>query len=176
MPLSGPMIVHLITHLRERADYTATVGEWLICKLENGPESLIIFCLMNINFKPLTNCLQVISLEAYVSFLVWIGTNPSRQISLVEQTPCKEITGYIPSKITPVGHLLKRIERLSRRLNLPENLIATQAVALSNEYVKESRRVRNFPVKHLLPIIYWNQMVSKHLDRLEKMWEAEDDA
>ncbi|GAA3334421.1 hypothetical protein GCM10020331_102300 [Ectobacillus funiculus] len=40
MPLSGPMIVHLVKHLRERADYTATVGEWLICKLENGPESL----------------------------------------------------------------------------------------------------------------------------------------
>ena len=39
-PLSGPMIVHLVTHLRERADYTATVGEWLVCKLENGPESL----------------------------------------------------------------------------------------------------------------------------------------
>ena len=40
IPLSGPLIVHLVRHLQERADYTSTVGEWLICKLENGPESL----------------------------------------------------------------------------------------------------------------------------------------
>lgn len=40
MPLSGPLIVHLARRLREWADDSATVREWLICKLENGPDSL----------------------------------------------------------------------------------------------------------------------------------------
>ena len=40
MPLSGSMIVHLIRHLRERADDSHMVQEWLMCNLEDGPASL----------------------------------------------------------------------------------------------------------------------------------------
>jgi cyclic beta-1,2-glucan synthetase len=39
-PLSGSLIVHLVKHLREWAEDSAAISRWLICKLENGPESL----------------------------------------------------------------------------------------------------------------------------------------
>jgi len=40
MLLSGCQIAYLVRRLREWADDSTTVREWLMCKLENGPDSL----------------------------------------------------------------------------------------------------------------------------------------
>lgn len=139
MPLSGPMIVHLVTHLRERADYTATVGEWLICKLENGPESLdqILSYEYQLQATYGLSTGNIIGNLRKLSRLDW--HEPFEQISLVEQTLHAETSGlYALLDSSSRSTLLKRVERLSRRLNLPENLIATEAVELADEYVKRS--------------------------------------
>ncbi|MFP5108616.1 GH36-type glycosyl hydrolase domain-containing protein [Neobacillus sp. C211] len=138
MPLSGPMIVHLVKHLRERADYTATVGEWLICKLENGPESLDH--ILSYEFQ-LQAALQVTTGNLITSLRKlsrWDWKETFEQISIVEQSLRKEKTGfYAQLDFSSRETLRKRVEQLARRLNLPENLVASQAVELADKYGEE---------------------------------------
>lgn len=137
LPLSGPMIVHLVTHLRERADYTATIGEWLICKLENGPESLdtILSYEYQLQASYGISTGNIITSLRKLSRLNWHDTFD--QISMVEQTLRKEITGsYVLLDFASRDTLRKRVEYLSRRFHLPENLVAAQAVELAEEFVK----------------------------------------
>ena len=62
---------------------------------------------------------------------------PFEKISIVEQTLQKESTGeYSRLDFSSRNTLRNKIEKLSRQLNLPENLIASQAVELAHEYVK----------------------------------------
>ena len=133
MPLSGPMIAHLVNHLRERAEYTATVGEWLICKLENGPESLDQ--ILSYEFQ-LQASLQVSAnnlIDSMRKISRWNWKDIFEQISIVEQTLRKEKTGlYARLDFASRDVLRKRVEKLSRRLNVPENLVAANAVALAD--------------------------------------------
>ncbi|MGM0875246.1 MAG: GH36-type glycosyl hydrolase domain-containing protein [Bacillota bacterium] len=135
MPLSGPMTVHLVKHLRERAYYTATVGEWLICKLENGPESLDHILSYEFQFQA---ALQVTTGNLITSIRKlsrWDWNETFEQISMVEQSLRKERTGfYSQLDFSSRDTLRKRVEQLARRLNLPENLVATQAVELADKY------------------------------------------
>lgn len=135
MPLSGPMIVHLVKHLRERADYTATVGEWLICKLENGPESLDH--ILSYEFQ-LQAAFQVTTGNLITSMRKlsrWDWKETFEQISMVEQSLRKERTGfYAQLDFSSRDTLRKRVEQLARRLNLPENLVAAKAVELADTY------------------------------------------
>ncbi|SMQ61055.1 Cellobiose phosphorylase [Bacillus sp. OV166] len=138
MPLSGLMIVHLVKHLRERADYTATVGEWLICKLENGPESLDH--ILSYEFQ-LQAAFQVTTGNLITSMRKlsrWDWNETFEQISMVEQSLRKERTGfYSQLDFSSRDTLRKRVEQLARRLNLPENLVAAQAVELADKYGEE---------------------------------------
>jgi len=137
IPLSGPMIVHLVTHLRERADYSATVGEWLICKLENGPESLdhILSYEYQLQATYGLSTGNIIGSLRRLSRLDW--REPFEQISIVVQTLRKESTdSYFLLDSSSRDTLLNRVEVLSRRLNLPENLVATAVVEQVDEFVK----------------------------------------
>ncbi len=132
LPLSGSLIVHLVKHLRERAEDTGVVGEWLICKLENGPESLDP--VLSYEYQ-----LQA-AYEVSVSNLIfslrglsrWDWNETFEQISTVEQTLRGECTGeYGKLDFSSRATLRKRVEQLARRLRLPENLVASQAVELA---------------------------------------------
>jgi hypothetical protein len=138
MPLSGPLIVHLVKHLRERADFTSTVSEWLLCKLENGPESfdqiLSFEYQVQADFQVTTG--NIIGSLRKLSR--WDWQDIFEQISLVEQTLKKEDTGsYSLLDFSSRNTIRRRVEYLARRFNLPENLVATKAVELTEEYLNQ---------------------------------------
>lgn len=138
MPLAGSMIVHLVRHLQERADYTAMVSEWLSCKLENGAESLeqILSYEYQLQASYQMSTGNIIGSMRKLSRIDWHEL--FEQMSLVEQTLRTDSTGSYPLlDVSSRSTLRKRIERLSLRLNLPENLIASQAVQLADEYVRQ---------------------------------------
>ena len=138
MPLSGSTIVHLVRHLQERADYTATVSDWLSCKLENEAESLEHILSyeyqLQASYQMATG--NIIGSIRKLSRIDWHEL--FKKMSLVEQTLRKDSTGVYPQLDTSSRNTLRnRIEQLSLRLNLPENLIANQAVELADEYVRQ---------------------------------------
>jgi cyclic beta-1,2-glucan synthetase len=144
MPLSGPMIVHLVKHLRERADYTATVGEWLICKLENGPESLDHILSYEYQLQAAFQVTTGNLITSMRKLSRWNWSESFEQISMVEQTLRKEKTGlYAQLDFSSRNLLRKRVERLARRVNLPENLVAQQAVELADKYGVELTETNN---------------------------------
>ncbi|WP_066632715.1 GH36-type glycosyl hydrolase domain-containing protein [Desulfolucanica intricata] len=132
MPLSGPLIVHLVKHLREWADDSATVREWLLCKLENGPESLDRIVLYEYQLQAayqLTTGNLIGSLRK-ISRLDW--RDPFEKICMVEHTLREERAGDYPLLDFSSRDVLRaRVEQLARRLRVPENLVAQQAVELA---------------------------------------------
>ncbi|SER82231.1 GH36-type glycosyl hydrolase domain-containing protein [Salipaludibacillus aurantiacus] len=148
MPLSGPVIVHLVQHLRERADYSATVGEWLICKLENGPESLDH--IMSYEYQ-LQAGYQVTTGNIITSMRQltrWDWQADFQELSIVEQTLRKEASGVYPRMdFSSRETLRKKVEFLARRMSVPENLVASQALELADEVASSSgnQQVQNLP-------------------------------
>lgn len=133
-PLSGPWIVHLISHLREWAGDTALVREWLACKYENGSDDLD----------------QIVTYEHQLqtSYQITAGNlitslrhNERRdweeffeRISLLDRTLREDGTGVYPLMDSSSRHaVLNRVEHLARRMRVPESLIASQAIALAKE-------------------------------------------
>lgn len=138
MPLAGSTIVHLVRHLQERADYTAMVSEWLSCKLENGTESLeqILSYEYQLQGSYQMSTGNIISSMRKLSRVDWHEL--FEKMSLVEQTLRSDSTGVYPKlDVSSRNTLRNRIEQLSLRLNLPENLIASQAVELADEFVQK---------------------------------------
>lgn len=138
MPLSGPMIVHLVKHLREHADCSPTVGEWLMCKLENGPESLDHILSyeyqLQANYQVTTGNL----ISSLRNLSRWDWRESFEEISIVEQTLRKESAGCYPKlDFSSRDTLRKRVEKLAKRFRLPENLVAAQAVELAENVEKE---------------------------------------
>jgi cyclic beta-1,2-glucan synthetase len=144
MPLSGPMIVHLVKHLREHADYTATVGEWLICKLENGPESLDHILSYEYQVQAAYQVTTGNLISSMRKLSRWDWHESFEELSIVEQTLRQESTDtYSKLDFASRDSLRKRVEQLARRVNLPENLIATQAVELAEKYAKDHEHEEN---------------------------------
>jgi len=132
MPLSGPMIVHLVSHLREWTDDSAHVREWLLCNLENGPDSLDRI----VSYEYQLQAAYQVTIGNAISSLRKIERcdwhEPFEQICLVEQTMRQENSGdYVLLDDSSRSVLRGRVERLARRFNVPENLIAKQAVELA---------------------------------------------
>lgn len=132
MPLSGPLIVHLVRHLREWADDPATVREWLMCKLENGPDSLdrIISYEYQLQAAYQVTTGNLIGSLRKTSRMHW--RDPFEKICMVEHTLREESAGVYPLlDFSSRDVLRKRVEQLARRLRVPENLVAKQAVELA---------------------------------------------
>ncbi|TLS48684.1 glycosyl transferase family 36 [Paenibacillus antri] len=138
MPLSGAMTVHLVQHLREHAEDMANVGEWLVCKLENGPDSLD--SILSYEFQ-LQAAYQVTTgnLMGSLRKLSRLrGSDLFERLCLVDHTLREERAGDYPrlddgSRDT----LRRRVEKLARRMRVPENLVASQAVQLANAAYEE---------------------------------------
>ncbi|MBD0379503.1 GH36-type glycosyl hydrolase domain-containing protein [Paenibacillus sedimenti] len=139
VPLSGPWIVHLISHLREWADDSASVRDWLVCKFENGSDDLDRI----ISYEHQLQARYQVKAGNLISSL---RKNERRdwhelfeRISLLDRTLRQESTSVYPLlDSSSRNEILKRVEGLARRLRVPENLIASQAVALAKA---ESERV-----------------------------------
>lgn len=145
IPLSGPLIVHLVRHLRERSDDLATVREWLMCKLENGPDSLD--CIVSYEYQ-LQAAYQVTAgnlISSLRKISRWDWRDSFEQISMVEKNLRQENSGVYPLLDYSSRDVLReRVEILARRLRLPESLVAKQAVELA---AKEYGQVRTEKAK-----------------------------
>ncbi|TEB15873.1 N,N'-diacetylchitobiose phosphorylase [Pelotomaculum sp. FP] len=132
MPLSGPLVVNLIRSLREWAEDSATVREWLMCKLENGPESLdqIVSYEFQLQAAYQVTTGNLIGSLRKISRLNW--QDRFEQICIVERTLCEESAGVYPLLDFSSRDVLRRkVEKLARRLRVPENLVAQHAVELA---------------------------------------------
>lgn len=132
-PLSGALAVSLIKHLREHAEDSAHMAEWLVCKLDSPPESLdsILSYEYQLQAEYQVSAGNVIGSLRMLSRLTWSGLFES--VSVVEQTLRREKAGDYPLLDSGSRHSLRhRVETLARRMRVPENLVATQAVQLAD--------------------------------------------
>lgn len=134
VPLSGPWIVHLISHLREWEDDSASVREWLMCKLENDSDDLDRI----VSYEHQLQATYEVTAGNLISSLRknerqdW--NDLFERISLPDQTLRQDRTGVYPLLDSySRNEILKRVEVLARRMRVPENLTASQALALAKE-------------------------------------------
>ncbi len=145
MPLSAPVIVHLVSHLNEWAEEAGEVRSWLLCKLDNGVESLSRIILYEHQLQAsyeltaghLIQSLRTLSRTRWDSLF--------ERMSVVERTLSEEHAGTYPlmdgkSRATLRG----QVERLSRSSGMPENVIAQQAIALASKYSNEDTYLHGF--------------------------------
>lgn len=156
MPLSGPLIVHLVSHLREWESDSAGVREWLKCKLENSTESLdqIQSYEYQLQASYQVQAGNVIQSLRKIERMNWRGA--FEQISFVEQALSKETSGMYPlMDETSRDFLRKQVERIARRCRIPESRVAEQAVELAGrEFARvseEQERVDEGETEHVLP-------------------------
>ncbi|MGE5543365.1 MAG: glucoamylase family protein, partial [Bacillota bacterium] len=145
MPLSGSMIVHLIRHLRERADDSLMVQEWLMCKLDDGPASLDQIVSYEYQLQAQHQVTTGNLVGSLRNISRWNWQDRFEQICMVEQILGEEATGVYPLlDFSSRDVLRQRVEKLAGRLRVPETLVARQAVQLAaNEYeqfIKEQVR------------------------------------
>ncbi|WP_246067355.1 GH36-type glycosyl hydrolase domain-containing protein [Paenibacillus koleovorans] len=134
LPLSGALIVHLVRHLREHAADSAHVGEWLVCKMDNAPESLDAV----LSYEYRLQAEYQVSVGNVIGSLRklsrWVWSDLFEAISAVDQTLREEAAGDYPKLDGGSRQTLRhRVERLARRMNVTEKLVASQAVKLANE-------------------------------------------
>ncbi|MHA6483498.1 GH36-type glycosyl hydrolase domain-containing protein [Paenibacillus sp. strain BS8-2] len=134
LPLSGAMTVHLVKHLRDHAEDSAHMGEWLVCKLENPPEDLdaILSYEYRLQAEYQVSAGNVIGSLRKLSR--WDWSVLFERISIIERTLRGEQANDYPRLDSGSRHTLRhRVERLARRMHVPENLVASQAVSLADD-------------------------------------------
>lgn len=133
LPLSGALIVQLVKHLREHAEDSAHIGEWLVCKLENGPESLDSILSYEYQLQAEYQVSTGNAIDSLRKLSRWRWSELFEKVSFVEKTLREEQAGDYPRLDAGSRHTLRhRVEKLARRMKVPENLVATQAVQLAN--------------------------------------------
>ncbi|MGE5397435.1 MAG: hypothetical protein ACM3MK_07870, partial [Chitinophagales bacterium] len=143
MPLSGSLIVHLVRHLREWADDSASVRELLMCELDNSTESLDRMISYEYQLQAAYQVTTGNLIESLRSVSRWDWNERFEQICMVEHTLREEKAGVYPLlDFSSRDVLRQQVERLANRLRVPENLIAEQAVRLSSS---EYERVSSAP-------------------------------
>jgi cyclic beta-1,2-glucan synthetase len=133
LPLSGAVIVQLVRHLREHAEDSAHLGEWLVCKLDNGPESLdsILSYDYQLQAQYQVSTGNVIGSLRNLSRTQWSPL--FEQISMVENTLRQERAEDYPRLDSASRHTLRsRTATLAKRMRVPENLVAAKAVELAD--------------------------------------------
>lgn len=133
VPLSAPVVVHLLNRLNEMAEDVSEVRGWLICKLENGMDSLSKLTLYEHQLQAsqdwqaghLIGSLRLIARARWEEVF--------QKLCAVERTLGIERAGTYPlmeagSRATLRG----QVERLARAYRMPENVIAEQVVSLAD--------------------------------------------
>ncbi|MBO9608400.1 MAG: glycosyl transferase family 36 [Paenibacillaceae bacterium] len=133
LPLSGPWVVHLIAHLREWADDSSAVRQWLLCKLEGGADDLnrIVGYENKLQAAYQAAAGNAIGCLRSIERQEW--TEAFARISQVEQSLADGGgAGLYPLLDAPSkAAIRRRIETLSARLRVPENAVARHAVSLA---------------------------------------------
>lgn len=135
MPLSAPVIVHLVSHLNEWAEEAGEVRSWLLCKLDNGAESLsrIILYEHQLQASYELTAGHLIQSLRHLSRTRWDSL--FERMSVAERTLSEEHAGTYPLMDGKSRAALRgQVERLSRSFGMPENVIAQQAVVLARRY------------------------------------------
>lgn len=134
LPLSGAMTVHLIKHIREHAEDSAHIGEWLICKLEHPPEDLDSILSYEYRLQAEYKASAGNAISSLRKLSRWDWSELFERISVIEQTLRAERAGDYPRLDSGSRHTLRhRVERLASRMRVPENLVASEAVRLADE-------------------------------------------
>lgn len=181
MPLSGAAVVYLAKRLREWADDAATVREWLMCKLENGTDSLdqIISYEYQLQAAYQVSAGNIIGSLRKISRLDW--NEPFEQICMVEHTLRDESAGIYPLlDFSSRNVLRKQVEQLARRLRVPENLVAQQAIDLAakeyeqayDERAKTDDAVEGPAKSKELPRQVFAAYYLLEAEGVKKLWQA----
>ncbi|MFC4098409.1 GH36-type glycosyl hydrolase domain-containing protein [Paenibacillus xanthanilyticus] len=155
LPLSGAMIVHLVRHLREHAETSAHIGEWLVCKLENKPESLDSI----LSYEYLLQSEYQVSTGNAIGSLRnlsrWVWSEFFEQISVVEQTLQQEKAGDYQKLDAASRHQLRyQVEKLARRMQVPEYLVASEAARLADKHFDTFEQENHQPPKDIFVAYY----------------------
>ncbi|TMV52653.1 glycosyl transferase family 36 [Paenibacillus mesophilus] len=143
MPLSAPVVVHLVSRLNEWAEEAGEVRDWLLCKLDNGAESLNRLIVYEHQLQAsyewmagnLIQSLRALSRSRWDSLF--------ERMCVVERTLREEKAGTYPLMDQKSrGTLRHQVERLSRRYRMPENVVAEQAVELAGRVSGEKTDLR----------------------------------
>jgi len=132
LPLSGAVLVHLVSHLNEWADDAGAVREWLVCKLDADADNLsrIVTYEHQLQASHEVECGHLIGSLRALSRGQWQAT--FERISVVERTLAGEAAGTYSRMDETSRHTLRqRVEQLAERFGVPENLIASKAVELA---------------------------------------------
>lgn len=149
IPLSGSLIVQLIRQLREWADDSLTVKEWLICNLDNGPESLDQIVSYEYQLQATHQVTTGNLVGSLRNISRWAWQERFEQICMVEETLRQESAGiYSRLDFSSRDVLRQKVEKLARRLRVPETLVAKQAVILSTRKYEEAKQDKPNP-EHL---------------------------
>lgn len=142
-PLSGPMIVHMVGHLREWADDSAMVHDWLLCKLENGPESLDRIVSYEHRLQTSYQVTAGNMIGSLRKLIRYEWRDIFQRICLAERTLREDSADTYPRLDDSSKNLLrKRVEELAALMRVPENLVAKQAVELA---AAEAERTHSMP-------------------------------
>ncbi|GFN33534.1 GH36-type glycosyl hydrolase domain-containing protein [Paenibacillus xylaniclasticus] len=132
LPLSGAVLVHLVSHLNEWADDAGSVREWLICKLDADTDNLsrIVTYEHQLQAAHEVECSHLIGSLRTLSRGQW--KTVFERISVVERTLSSEAAGTYSRMDETSRHTLRqRVEQLAERFGVPQNLIASKAVELA---------------------------------------------
>lgn len=142
--LSGPWIVHLISHLREFADDSNMVREWLKYRFENSGDLNKIITYehqVQANYQKVTG--NIISSLRKIERRPW--DEVFKKLNIIDCTFRTEKTDDYPKLDDKSrSQLLNQVEIMARTLRVPENLIAKEAVGLANAEI-EKEMIRNTP-------------------------------
>ncbi|NLB18735.1 MAG: glycosyl transferase family 36, partial [Syntrophomonadaceae bacterium] len=143
IPLSGSLIVHLTRQLREWADDSHTVREWLMCKLDNGTESFDSIVSYEFQLQATYQVTTGNIITSLRNISRWDWQNQFEQICMVEQALREESTGiYSLLDFPSRDQLRQKVEELAYRFKVPETLVAKQAVMLANNEREQILHVR----------------------------------
>lgn len=143
IPLSGQLIAHLIQHLREWADDPSVVREWLSCRLENGAEELDRIVAYEYRLQTAAQLTTGRLIGSLRLLSRWDWREQFADVCVVEQTLRKDRTGDYPRLDHASQDLLRRrVEKLSRRMRVTENLVAEHAIDLAAQQAKRQADLR----------------------------------
>ncbi|MEF3303039.1 GH36-type glycosyl hydrolase domain-containing protein [Paenibacillus sp. GYB003] len=138
IPLSAPVIVHLVGRLNEWADEAGEVRSWLLCKLDNGAESLNRITLYEHQLQASYEWMAGNLIQALRTLTRARWDASFGKVCVVERTLAEEAAGtYARMDPTSRGTLRAQVERLSRKYGMPENVVAEQAVRLADRHFAE---------------------------------------
>ncbi|MFD2116590.1 GH36-type glycosyl hydrolase domain-containing protein [Paenibacillus yanchengensis] len=133
LPLSGPWLVHLVTHLREWSGDQRAVREWLTCQYEHGTDDLnrIITYEHHLQADYQLRARHLITSMRKLERMNWHALFET--MTIVAQTLQTTKHDYTMLDTESKHTLLNQIAVLAARFRVPENIIAEQAVQLAGQ-------------------------------------------